>query len=147
MQKGIDYVGVGIGAVIVNKDNKLFLSKRGKQARNEQGLWEFPGGGLKFGDSFENTIKREIKEEFGMEIEIKDSLEAFNHLIPQEKQHWVALCFVCNHVSGTPQILEPDKCEQIGWFSYQEAREFNLTLTAKHRVKQLSQKYPELCMK
>jgi len=147
MQKGVDYIGVGIGAVIINKDNKLFLSKRGAQSRNEHGLWEFPGGGLKFGDSFEDTIKREIKEEFGMEIKIVDTLEPFNHLISLEKQHWVALCFVCKHISGNPSILEPDKCEQVGWFTYQVAKKLKLTLTAQHRMKQLSVEYPNLCTK
>jgi len=44
MKKGIDYIGVGAGAIIFNKDGALFLAKRGKEARNEKHKWEFPGG-------------------------------------------------------------------------------------------------------
>ncbi len=66
MKKGIDYIGVGIGAVIVDTDGKMLLSKRGPKAKNERGKWEFPGGGVEFGDTMEETIKREMKEELGI---------------------------------------------------------------------------------
>jgi len=54
--KGVDYIGVGIGAVLINKEGKIFLSKRGKKARNERGKWEMPGGGLKFDEGFDETL-------------------------------------------------------------------------------------------
>ena len=44
MRKGVDYIGVGVGAIIYDRDNRVFLAKRGKEARNETGKWEFPGG-------------------------------------------------------------------------------------------------------
>jgi len=43
MKKGVDYIGVGVGALIVNKEGKLFLAMRGKETRNESGKWEFSG--------------------------------------------------------------------------------------------------------
>lgn len=46
MKKGIDYIGVAVGAMIFNEEGKLFLTKRGKKARNERGCWEIPGGGV-----------------------------------------------------------------------------------------------------
>ena len=142
MQKGVDYIGVGIGAVIVNSEGKMFMSKRGMAARNEAGKWEFPGGALEFGEGLEETIKREIKEEFGMEIEIVNQLEPFNHLISEEKQHWVALCFVAKIISGVPTIMEPEKSAAIGWFSLEEVEKMDLAQTAKHRLKQIKGKYP-----
>lgn len=144
MKKGVDYIGVGIGAVLFNKEGKIFLSKRGQKARNERGRWECPGGALEFGDSFENTIVREIKEEFGIDIEVVDQLATFNHLIPEENQHWVALCFICKLKSGEPQILEPEKCEEIGWFTMEEMQKIPLTIASGHRLKQILEKnYPE----
>src|SRR5690348_8756884 len=68
MRKGIDYIGVGVGAVLFNREGKIFLSKRGKKSRNERGKWECPGGALEFGESFEDTIQREMEEEFGIKI-------------------------------------------------------------------------------
>ncbi len=143
MKRGIDYVGVGVGAVIINREGKIFLAKRGKKARNEVGKWEFPGGGLEFGESFEDTIVREIKEEFGVNIQVFDQLTAFNHLIPDEKQHWVALTFICKIKSGTPKILEPEKCDEIGWFSIDEMKKMSLSIASANKLGQIiDKKYP-----
>lgn len=62
-------------------------------------------------------MKREILEEFGAEIEIIEQFPAADHLIPKEGQHWVATTFLARFKTGhTPQIMEPDKCDDIGWF-------------------------------
>ena len=140
MKKGVDYIGVGVGAVIVNKKGEIFLAKRGKKARNEIGKWECPGGGMKFGDTFENTIIREMKEEFDIDIEVTEALEPFNHLIPDEKQHWVALAFICKIKKGIPKILEPDKCVKISWFTLTEMAKMDLTIATKERLRQMKEK-------
>lgn len=137
MIKGLDYIGVGVGAVILNDSNKLFLSLRGENVRNEKGLWEFPGGGLKFMEEFEIAIKREIMEDYDFEIEILDFLDLCNHIIPEEKQHWVAPTYICKFSSGIPKIMEPDKCEKIGWFSISEIQNLPLTIISKHNLTSL----------
>ncbi|HEV2339452.1 MAG TPA: NUDIX domain-containing protein [Patescibacteria group bacterium] len=139
MKKGIDYVGVGIGAVIV-RDGKIFLSKRGKKAKNEVGKWECPGGGLEFGEQFEDCIKREIKEEFDCEIQPLEMVEPVNHLIPEENQHWVALAYICKLTNGEPKIAEPEKSEAIGWFTISEMETMSLTLATKERLRQMKER-------
>ena len=62
MKKGIDYIGVGVGAVIEDKEGRVFLAKRGSEARNERGKWEFPGGALEFGERLEEALVREVME-------------------------------------------------------------------------------------
>ncbi|MBI3342953.1 NUDIX domain-containing protein, partial [Candidatus Gottesmanbacteria bacterium] len=57
MQRGIDYIGVGVGAAIFNRERKLFLTLRGKKAKNERGTWEIPGGSVEFGETLENALK------------------------------------------------------------------------------------------
>lgn len=141
MRKGLNFIGVGIGAAILNKEGKIFLHKRGKNAKNEAGKWGCPGGTLKFGEKLEDAIKREMKEEFGINITPIDTLGAFNHLIPKEKQHWVALCFICKIKKGIPKILEPDKCDQIGWFTLAEMAKMDLTIVGRERLRQLKEKY------
>lgn len=143
MKIGKDFIGIGLGAVIVNKKGKIFLSKRGPEAQNERGKWECPGGALEFGETFEKALIREIKEEFGFEIKVKEAFKPFNHLIPEEKQHWVALAFICIVESGKPKILEPEKSAAIGWFTLKEMEKMDLTLPAKCRLKQIKEKYPE----
>ncbi len=62
MRKGIDFIGVGAGAMIFNDDGKVFIAQRGEKARNERGRWDFPGGSVEFGEKCEDAVKREIKE-------------------------------------------------------------------------------------
>jgi mutator protein MutT len=120
MKKGVDFIGVGVGAIIINVKGELFLAKRGPKAKNERGTWEFPGGGVEFGETMADCIKREIYEEYGIRIELSDQLEAIDHLIPDEQQHWVAITFIAKIVKGKPKIMENEKCSEIGWFKINE---------------------------
>lgn len=117
MKPGIDYIGVSVGALILNDKGEIFLTKRGVKATNERGTWEIPGGKVHFGETLQDAIIREIKEEYGVEMVLTYQFPAQNHFIPDEKQHWVPTSFIAN-IKGSqePKILEPDKCEAIGWF-------------------------------
>jgi 8-oxo-dGTP diphosphatase len=116
MKRGVDYIGVGVGAIIVNERGELFLARRGPKAKNERGLWEFPGGSVEFGERMADALKREIQEEYGFEITVGPLLDVVDHILPEEGQHWVSPTFLCRPASGEPRILEPEKCTQIGWF-------------------------------
>ncbi len=117
MKTGIDYIGISVGAMIFNQKRELFLSKRSQNVTNERGCWEIPGGKVDFGETLQKAIKREMLEEYGVDLVLLHQLPAQNHLLPKEKQHWVPSCFVCK-VKGNkePKILEPEKCLAIGWF-------------------------------
>jgi 8-oxo-dGTP diphosphatase len=121
MIRGIDYIGVGVGALIVDDQGRLFLARRGPQAKNERGLWEFPGGAVERGERLADALRREIREEYGIEIEVGELLDVVDHILPEEGQHWVSPAYLCRIVSGTPAILERDKCAEIGWFAPADA--------------------------
>ncbi len=143
MKRGVDYIGVGVGAAIINDKGQLFITLRGKAAKNEVGTWEIPGGSVEFGETLEEAVKREIKEEVGVEIKIIELLDVCDHLIPKEKQHWVSPTFICKITKGTPKILEPGKCDQIGWFTLDEASKLPLSIATEHDVRGLKKKYPK----
>ena len=115
MKKGVDFIGVGVGAII-EKDGKVFMSRRGPLARNERGLWEFPGGSVELGETLAAALRREIHEEFGIEIEVGELLDVVDHILPDEGQHWVSPTYLCRLLAGEPAIMEPGKCAAIGWF-------------------------------
>jgi len=117
MKRGVDYVGVGVGAIIVDERGRLFLARRGPNAKNERGLWEFPGGSVELGERLADALRREIREEYGVEIEVGELLDVVDHILPDEGQHWVSPTFICRIASGEPVIREPDKCSDIGWFT------------------------------
>lgn len=132
MQRGVDYIGVGVGAIIVDKTTgKLFLAKRGPKAKNERGLWEFPGGSVEFGETLRAALIREIREEYGITIEVGQLLTVTDHILPDEKQHWISPSYICRIVEGAPVIREPEKCAEIGWFAPDNMPE-DLTLVTRH---------------
>lgn len=134
---GADVIGFGVGAFIFNDENKVLLTLRGEHAKNEVGKWEIPGGSIEFGETIEQAIKREIKEELGIEIEVKRMLQLADHLIPDEHQHWISPTYICAIVSGTPEIKEPLKCEKIGWFTLEEAEKLPLSIITKKDIELL----------
>ncbi|GIL13115.1 MAG: DNA mismatch repair protein MutT [Chloroflexota bacterium] len=131
MRRGIDYIGVGVGAIIRDDQGRVFLAKRGPQAKNERGLWEFPGGAVEFGETLRNALAREIYEEYGIIIRVEDLLTVTDHILPDERQHWVSPSFICRILEGTPTIREPEKCSAIGWFAL-DAMPDDLTLVTRH---------------
>ncbi len=133
MKRGIDYIGVGVGAVIVNDRGQLFLSRRGPLSRNERGLWEFPGGSVEFGEKIADALKREIFEEFGVLVEVGTLLDVSDHILPDEGQHWVSPTFICRIISGTPVIKETGKCSEIGWFDLKRIPK-DLTVISKENL-------------
>jgi len=120
VKRGVDYIGVGVGAIIVAEDGRLFLARRGPLAKNERGLWEFPGGSVEFGERLKDALRREIAEEYGVRIEVGELLDVVDHLLPDEGQHWVSPTFICRVSEGEPVIREPGKCDAIGWFQIEE---------------------------
>jgi mutator protein MutT len=116
MKRGVDFIGVGVGALIVDELGRLFLSRRGPQARNERGLWEFPGGSVEFGETLAAALQREMREEYGVEIEVGQLLDVVDHILADEGQHWISPTYLCRIRSGEAQLCEPGKSSEIGWF-------------------------------
>lgn len=113
---GHDYIGIGGGVLIFNKKKELLLMRRAK-TRNEDGWWSRPGGEVEYGEKAIASMKREIKEEAGINIDIWGYLPHTDHIIKKENQHWISIGYLANIKSGKPRIMEPDKCDGIGWFS------------------------------
>ena len=95
LKKGEDYVGVTVVYFCHDGKGNLLLNKRSEQARDEHGMWDPGGGGLEFGDTVEDTVRKEIKEEYcadvlGMEfLGFKDVHRTHDG----RPTHWIALVF------------------------------------------------------
>ena len=116
MKPGKDYIGVGVGAFIVNDKGEVLLMRRGPN-KSMPGAWIIPGGKVDFNEALRDAVIRETKEEVGVDIEIDGQLAAFDHIIKEEGEHWVTSIFTARIASGTPENMEPEKCDQIGWFA------------------------------
>lgn len=114
---GKNIVGIGVGAFILNSQGQVLLMHRPKSIaahRTTTGMWSVPGGAIDFGESAEKAIKREVYEELGVKINIKNFISYSDQVLGDA--HWISLHFLCQIKSGTPKIMEPNKCEKLDWF-------------------------------
>ena len=139
MKSGRDYIGIGVGAMVFDEAGRVFLAQRGPKASNERGTWEFPGGKVSFGEKLAEAVTREFVEEYGMTIEITELLGVNDHILLEEQEHWVSPTFLARHISGTPRILESEKCTAIGWFHLNELPE-PLSLVTQDDVRMYREK-------
>lgn len=112
-QPGIDFPGLGVGLAIL-RDGKLLLCKRMKAP--EAGHWNIVGGKVDHMEPAELAARREAEEETGLSIGPIRYLGITEQLIEADRQHWISLLYVTDDTSGDPQLTEPDKLSEIGWF-------------------------------
>ncbi len=106
---------VGVGVIIL-RERRILLGRR----RNAHGAgdWSPPGGKLDFGETPEQCAVREVREETGLTIENVRLVSVTNDLFLSEQKHFVTLFMMADCPAGTPELLEPDKCEGWGWFEW-----------------------------
>lgn len=104
-------IKVGVQAIVLDDTKtKVLLGKR-KNCFGA-GSWGLPGGHLEFGESFEQAIIRELKEETGLHVKKIRVLGAFNTpLLPDT--HHVQISCLAEEYEGKPEIIEPDKGEAL----------------------------------
>lgn len=105
---------VGLGVYILNEKNQILLMKRASD--HGHGTWCPPGGHVEFGESFFDCAKREAKEESDLDILETEIIGTTNDIHLDEQKHYVTLHVKALKWAGTPKIMEPDKCVEIGWF-------------------------------
>lgn len=135
MKPGKDFIGVGVGAVIKNSDGKILLMKRGALSKSEPNTWCIPGGAVEFGEKMESAVIREIKEELNIDIEILKQYGCADYIMLSENQHWVSGIFLCKIVEGEPKIMEPGKCDEIGWYNLEDLGSLPLGVIMKENIK------------
>jgi 8-oxo-dGTP diphosphatase len=103
---------VGMGIMIL-KNGKVLMGKR--KTSHGVGEYAFPGGHLEYMESFEDCVRRETREECGVEIKNIKFLHVGNvfHYAPK---HYVNLVLLADWESGEPQVLEEDKIEGWQWY-------------------------------
>lgn len=112
MQQSRPMVGVGL---LLIRDNKVLLGRR----KSALGTHEYGsiGGHLENMESFESCILRELKEEAGPELVIKDlRYLCLTNLTKYAPKHYVDIGMVATWKSGEALVMEPDKLESWHWF-------------------------------
>ena len=119
-QRGIDHIGVTCSFVCHDGKGNILLHRRSKNCRDEQGRWDCGGGAHEFGATLEDTVKREIKEEYGVapaELRYIKTYDAHRNLVDGTPTHWVSIVFAAKVDRRKAKNNEPYKIDEIGWFT------------------------------
>ncbi len=92
----------GVGAVILEGDSVL-LVRRGNEPM--RGFWSLPGGALELGERLIDGLRREIREEVGLEVNVVDVVEVLDRVIRDEagkvQYHYVLIDYLCSPTGGS----------------------------------------------
>lgn len=119
MQKGIDYIGNSVVYFCHDGKGRVLLAKRSENTRDEQGRWDIGGGGIEFGDTAENTLRKEIKEEYYTDV-LNYKFLGYRDVHREHngnKTHWITLDFKVLVDRKKAKIGGPHKFDALEWFT------------------------------
>lgn len=120
MEKTQIFQWVAIKALII-ENGKVLLGKRLDQ--DDYGLFEIPGGKLEVGESFKETLKREVSEETGVEIDPIDLQESEGKpvfMIQTKSRRRVTVVILANVVNKDNMTEKTDELDEIKFYSKEE---------------------------
>lgn len=126
---------VGVGGVIV-RDGKAVIVKRANDPY--KGQWSIPGGRVELGESLADALRREMREETGLEVTIGPLIEVFERIQfedvsgprpgPLVRYHFVIIDYVCSCVGGA--LCAGDDAEDARWVTSEELEDYEIRQSA-----------------
>lgn len=104
---------ITVSAAIIRRNHKIFATQRGYGAFKDG--WEFPGGKLEQGETPEQALVREIREELDTEIEVGELIETVEYDYPEF--HLTMYCFLCTVKEGSLTLKEHEAAK---WLAQEE---------------------------
>lgn len=101
---------INVVAAVILKEGKVFATQRGYGEFKDG--WEFPGGKVEAGESPEEALRREIREELEVEVNVGDLIDTIEYDYPAF--HLSMKCYACTIAGGSPHLLEH---EAARWLS------------------------------
>ena len=122
---------IDVAAGLVFHNGKLLITQRPTNGHLPN-LWEFPGGKREPGETFEECLHRELKEELEIAVEIRNVVESIVHEYPEKT---VRLKFFdCRLASGEPRAIE---CQDFNWVTRVELGDFEFPAADKKLIESL----------
>ena len=127
--------------LILRQGNKILLQRRFNTGY-EDGKYSLPAGHVDRGETFTQCVKREAKEEIGIDLDA-DDLKASHLMNRFSGTEWgdlayrIDLFFVSEKWQGKPEIKEPDKCDDLSWFDIDKLPE-NIILYIKQALENIN---------
>jgi ADP-ribose pyrophosphatase YjhB (NUDIX family) len=117
---------VGVGAILLNRD-RILMAQRGKEPL--KGWWSLPGGALETGETLADGVRREVREETGLEIRPLGVLEIFERIMRDSngdpEYHYVLIDYICRITGGT--LCAGDDVCRVEWVRRSELVKLRIT--------------------
>ncbi len=105
-----DMKTIEVVAAIIIESGKVFATQRGYGDFKDK--WEFPGGKMEVGESREDALVREIREELDSDISVDDFLCTVDYDYPAF--HLTMHCFICSVLAGNLSLKEHEAARWLG---------------------------------
>ena len=130
---------IGVGAIILNGDQILLEKRRNDPGRGE---WTVPGGLVDLGETAEQAVIREVKEETELEVYNPRLVDVVNYIRIDENgavlYHYVIIDYLVTSKGGNPKALSD--AADLKWVPFSEVEEYTLTETFRLFFKRNRQK-------
>jgi mutator protein MutT len=113
-----DKKSIEVSAALIFRAGKLLITQRHAKS-HLGGLWEFPGGKCEAGETSEQCLVREIREELGVEISVGEMFGEISHDYPEKSVR--LKFFIGRLLSGEPEPLD---CAALKWVTKTELAGF-----------------------
>ena len=117
---------IGVGALIFRR-GRILMAQRGKQPL--KGAWSLPGGALEIGESLDAGIRREVREETGLEVKPVKVFEIFERIMRDSRgapeYHYVLIDYICR-VTGGDLRAGDDVC-RVDWVLRRDLPKLEIT--------------------
>lgn len=123
--KGVDYVGVCVVYFCHDGKDQFVMAKRNSNTRDEHGRWDIGGGGVEFGDTIDQTVRKEILEEYCTDVLDYEFLghRDVHRLHDGKPTHWITLDFKVHVDRDKVKNGEPHKFDEVAWFKFNQLPE------------------------
>jgi ADP-ribose pyrophosphatase YjhB (NUDIX family) len=116
---------VGVGGVVVHRHRALLIRRGSEPLKGE---WSIPGGMLELGEELAEGVRRELKEETGLEVEPLEIVAAFDRITRQGKRvkyHYVIVDYVCRRKRG--RLKPASDVVDARWARREDLPKYHLT--------------------
>ena len=117
---------LGVGAIIFDGDKVVLVERAGEPLK---GWWSIPGGLVETGELIEDALRRETREETGLELEWISRFDLFERIMRDEmgraEYHYVLVDYICKSAGG--QLRAGDDVSRVEWVRCTELRNYKVT--------------------
>jgi 8-oxo-dGTP diphosphatase len=119
---------------IIEKDGKILIIKRSEKERFFKGIWDLPGGKIRFGEEPNESLKREVREETNLEIEIIKPVRVWT-AFKNESIQLLGITMLCKYKSGKVKLSKEHIAYE--WIEPKEIFNYNTHEGIKKDIKEV----------